>query len=200
MDQGSTEWFDARCGRVTASRIKDVVSKGAARAAYMHEIIAERMTGQTAHRFTSAAMQWGTDTEPQALASYALETGTEVEAVGFIEHPRFAFAGASPDGLVGEGLVEVKCPNTVTHVATLVAGRMPGEHRWQVQWQMACTGRAWCDFVSFDPRLPSPADLFIVRVDRDETLIAEIEAAVEAFDAEASGHVERIKGVPDAQA
>lgn len=186
MEQRTDEWFEARLGRVTASRIADVVTKtksgyGASRANYMAQLICERLTGKPTEGFTSAAMQWGVDVEPRARAAYELETGNSVVEVGFIPHPDLA-AGASPDGLVGDdGLVEIKCPNTATHIDYLLKGSTPGNYQLQMQWQMACTGRTWCDFVSFDPRLPQHLEIFIKRMDRDETLIYDLEAEVKKF-------------------
>ena len=186
MEQRTEEWFAARLGRVTASRIADVVAKtktgyGADRANYMAQLVCERLTGQRAEGFTSKAMQHGTDTEPRARGAYELVTGNTVVEVGFIARDDMA-AGASPDGLVGEdGLIEIKCPNTATHIDYLLKGSVPGNYKLQMQWQMACTGRQWCDFVSFDPRLPVDLEMWIKRVDRDEALIADLEAEVRKF-------------------
>ena len=188
--QGSPEWFAARCGRVTASRVADVVAKtktgwGASRANYMAELIAERLTGATAPGFTNAAMQWGTETEPQARAAYVNRTGEDVVEVGFVDHPEISMTGASPDGLVGDdGLIEIKCPNTATHLDTLLTKAVPSKYITQMQWQMACTGRKWCDFVSFDPRLPENMSLFIHRVERDLSTILDLESSVADFLAE----------------
>ena len=185
--QGSPEWFAARCGRVTASRVADVVARtktgwGASRANYAAELIAERLTGCTAPGFSNSAMQWGTDQEPVARAAYEARTGVSVDLVGFVEHPEIAMSGASPDGLIGdEGLIEIKAPNTATHLDTLLSETVPGKYVTQMQWQMACTGRAWCDFVSFDPRLPPNMALFVRRIDRDVSLILELESEVAAF-------------------
>ncbi|MAH32246.1 MAG: exonuclease [Marinobacter sp.] len=187
MDQRSPEWFSARAGKVTASRIADVMAKtktgwGAGRANYAAQLVAERLTGITAESYSNAAMQWGTDTEPQARSMYELETGAAVVEVGFIDHPTLAMSGASPDGLVGvEGLVEIKCPNTATHIETLRGAPIADKYIKQMQWQMACTDRQWCDFASFDPRLPDEMQLHVRRVMRDDTLITEIEAAVSDF-------------------
>src|SRR5690606_6597640 len=143
----------ARLGRVTASRIADVTAAtrngwGASRANYKAELVAERLTGQPAQRFISGAMQHGIDTEPDAILAYEFFTDQTVEPVGFVDHPTIAMSGASPDGLIGDdGLVEVKCPNTATHLDTLLGGAIPDKYLKQMQWQMACTGRQWCDFV-----------------------------------------------------
>lgn len=185
--QGSTEWFAARCGKVTASRVSDVVAKiksgwGASRTNYAAELIAERLTGATAPSFTNAAMQWGTDQEPFARQAYAQRFGVDVFEVGFIDHPEVSMSGASPDGYVGEaGMVEIKCPQTATHLDTLLSGGVPDKYEVQMQWQMACAGREWCDFVSFDPRLPPSMRLFVQRVPRDVSRILELETEVQAF-------------------
>ncbi|MEI2388045.1 lambda exonuclease family protein [Breoghania sp. JC706] len=187
MEQRTEEWFAARCGKVTASRIADLTAKtksgyAASRANYMAQLLTERLTGEVAESFSSSAMQWGTDTEPKARATYALLTGNSVAETGFILHPAIANAGASPDGLVGDtGLIEIKCPNTATHLDTLRTEKIPGKYQKQMLWQMACTGRAWCDFVSFDPRLPANLCIFLRRFGRDDDAIAAIEEDVSGF-------------------
>ncbi len=196
MQQRSEEWHQARLGKVTASRVADVMARtksgyGAGRANYMAELICERLTGAQAERFTNAAMQWGTDVEPQARASYEIVTGLAVEECGLIDHPAIADFGASPDGLVGaDGLVEVKCPNTATHIETLLAGNVDGKYITQMQAQMACTGRRWCDFVSFDPRLPVDMQLFVKRVPRDDAFISEMLSEIGKFIAEMNGKID----------
>lgn len=190
--QGSAEWFAQRAGKVTASRVADVIAKtktgwGASRANYAAQLVAERLTGNVEPTFTNAAMQWGTDKEPEAREAYEFHAGVFVDQVGMIDHPKIAMTGASPDGLVGDdGLVEIKCPNTATHIETLLSGKVPAKYVTQMAWQMACTGRAWCDFVSFDPRMPEHMRLFVQRVDRDDTLIETLEAEVSAFLTEVS--------------
>lgn len=187
MEQRTPEWFAARCGKVTASRIADVMARtktgyGASRANYCAQLVVELMTGQPAESFTNAAMQWGTDTEPQARDAYSAHTGRLVEDAGFFVHPRIDRSGASPDGLVGDdGLLEVKCPNTATHIDTLLEKKPAQKYIYQMQWQMACANRAWCDFASFDPRMPERHQLFIVRVKRDDELIGQIEREVASF-------------------
>lgn len=196
--QGSTEWFAQRLGKVTASRVSDIIAKtktgvSASRANYLAQLVAERLTGQAADTFKNGAMQHGTETEPMARMAYEAETGLMVTEVAMIQHGTIEMAGASPDGLVGEdGLVEIKCPNTSTHIATLMADKAPSQYIPQMQWQMACTGRAWCDFVSFDPRMPEDMQLFIKRVPRDNALIAEYEAEVVKFLAEVQETVNKL--------
>jgi putative phage-type endonuclease len=198
IEQGTPEWFAQRLGKVTASRVADIMAKtktgvAASRGNYLAQLVAERLTGQSADTFKSGAMQHGTETEPQARMVYEAETGQIVGEVSMITHPTIEMSGASPDGLVGEdGLVEIKCPNTSTHIATLLSDKAPSGYMAQMQWQMACTGRAWCDFVSFDPRMPDDMQLFIKRVPRDEALIAEYEAEVIKFLAEVQETVEKL--------
>lgn len=200
IEQRTPEWFEARLGRVTASRVADMMARtktgyGASRANYMAELICERLTGKQAERFSSAAMAWGTETEPQARAMFTLTTGLSVEETGFALHPEIADLGASPDGLIGDdGLVEIKAPNTATHIETLLSETVPQKYVLQMQTQLACTGRQWCDFVSFDPRLPDEMQLFIRRVDRDDELIAEIEREARAFLAEIETKMSALRG------
>lgn len=197
--QGSPEWFAARCGFVTASRVADLIAKtksgwGASRANYMAQLIAERLTGTVAESFTSTATQWGTDTEPEARVAYEFYGNVEVEQTGFVPHPTIGNSGASPDGLVGaDGLVEIKCPNTATHIDTLLGQKVPAKYETQMAWQMACTGRKWCDFVSYDPRLPESMRMFVRRVHRDDARIAELEAMVVEFLRELDAKVSELR-------
>jgi len=187
MEQRSPEWYAARLGKVTASRVADVVAKtktgyGSGRANYMAELICERLTGTQGAFYSNAAIQWGTEKEPEARAAYEGAVGALVVEVGFVPHNTISMAGASPDGLVGDGgLVEIKCPNTATHIDTLLSGFVPNKYINQMQWQMACTGRQWCDFVSFDPRMPEGMQIWVKRVERDNVLIAELEKEVISF-------------------
>ena len=200
MEQRTEEWFAARCGLVTASRVADVCARtksgwGASRANYQAQIIAERLTGQVAESFSSAAMHWGTDTEPQARAAYCFLNDVDVKEVGFAPHPTIKMSGASPDGLVGEtGLVEIKCPNTATQIAKIIKGEVTAKYITQMQWQMACTGREWCDFFSFDPRLPMDAGQYwLRRVHADKERIAELETLVAEFLAETDDKIKSLK-------
>lgn len=186
MEQRTDDWFAARLGKVTASRVADVIAKtktgyGAGRANYAADLVVERLTGQKASSFTNAAMEWGTEQEPYARAAYAAKTGILVEEVGFIDHPTVAMSGASPDGLAEEGLVEIKCANTATHLEYIFDGKPPQKYVTQMQWQMACAGKPWCDFVSYDPRLPERLRLLVVRVPRDDDYIKMLEQEVTTF-------------------
>ena len=185
--QGSPEWFAARCGKVTASRVADIIAKtktgpSASRENYLAQIVCERMTGKPAESYSNAAMAWGTEQEPFARAAYESAKDVLVEEVGFVPHPNISEAGASPDGLVGLfGLVEIKCPNTATHISTLLDQKVPEKYNTQMQWQMACTQRQWCDFVSFDPRMAEGLQLFIKRVELDPVYIANLEKEILNF-------------------
>jgi len=187
MEQGTPEWFAARLGKVTASRVADIIAKtksgySTSRANYMAELVCERLTGRQGDFFQNAAMAWGTNTEPMARAAYEALEGMLVEETGFVSHATIEMAGASPDGLVGDdGLIECKCPMTATHLETLLGKSVPSKYVAQMQWQMACTGRKWCDFVSFDPRMPEHMQLFVKRLERDEDYIIELEREVEKF-------------------
>jgi putative phage-type endonuclease len=196
--QGTPEWFAQRLGKVTASRVADVIAKtksgySTSRANYLAQLVAERLTGRVAESFSNAAMQHGTETEPLARMAYEAETGLMVTEVAMIDHPTIPMTGASPDGFVGDqGLVEIKCPNTATHIDTLLSDKTQSKYIPQMQWQMACTGKKWCDFVSFDPRLPADMQLFVARVDRDDAYIAELEAEIKTFLSEVETTVQRL--------
>ena len=187
IDQRTPEWFAVRCGKVTASRVNDLMAKtktgyAASRDNYMAQLVCERITGKPAESYSNASMQWGTEQEPFARAAYEAHTGVIVEETGFHSHPTIDAAGASPDGLVGEdGLVEIKCPNTATHIETLLDEFIPIKYFSQMQMQMVCTGREWCDFVSFDPRMPEGAQLFVQRVYRDENFVIKMEEEIRKF-------------------
>lgn len=185
--QGSPEWHALRIGKVTASRVADVIAKtksgySASRANYMAQLIAERLTQTPAETYINAAMQHGTDTEPEARAAYEFYQGVAVEQVAFVAHPKIDQAGCSPDGLVAsDGLVEIKAPNTATHLETLLDQKIPSKYVPQMMFQMACTGRSYCDFVSYDPRMPEHMKLFVKRLHRDDAKIREIEEEIAAF-------------------
>lgn len=214
MIQGSQEWIEARLGRVTASRVSDVIAKtksgwAASRTNYMAALIAERLTGAQMESYTNAAMQWGIDQEEAARTAYSFYTDNEVTEVGFVNHPSIPMAGASPDGMIRGaeydfglplGLVEIKCPNTATHIDTLLGEPIDGKYITQMQFQMACTATKWCDFVSFDPRMPEPMRLYVKRVPRDDTVIASLETEVRAFLAELDGKIARLKEILKAAA
>ena len=183
--QGTPAWLAARAGRVTASMISAVLMKPetAGFRDYQAQLVAEILTGKPqGSDYTNVHMQYGTETEPLARSAYEAETGFSVDEVGLCIHPTIERAGASPDGLVGNsGLTEIKCPKVATHLAYMLAGVVPAGYKNQMMWQMACTGRDWCDFVSFRPDLPEHLQLFIVRFKRDPARILELETAVVAF-------------------
>ena len=201
VEQGSPEWFAQRLGKVTASRVADVIAKtktgySASRDNYMAQLVCERLTNTVAESFTNSAMQWGTDTEPFARAAYEAQTGVMVDEVAMLPHPTIEMAGASPDGLVGDdGQIEIKCPNTATHIDTLLMQKVPLKYLTQMQWQMACTGRDWCDFVSFDPRMPTYLQMWVCRVNRDDVYIKLLEDEVGTFLAEVQSKVTHLQGM-----
>jgi putative phage-type endonuclease len=187
MEQGSDAWFNIRIGKVTASRVADVLAKtktgySTTRDNYMAQLVCERLTGQKSESFTNAAIQHGVETEAYARAAYEALYDVLVDEVGFVSHPTIEMAGASPHGLVGDdGLIEIKCPNTATHIETLLSESVPNKYFTQMQFQIACTGRKWCDFVSFDNRLPSELQMFVKRVPRDDVYIKLIEDEIVKF-------------------
>jgi putative phage-type endonuclease len=200
LEQRTAEWFQARLGRLTASRIADMMAKtrngwGASRANYAWELAIERLTGEPTPSFCSPAMQWGIDREDEARAAYQIHALCSVEQVGFIEHPKL-FAGASPDGLIGDdGMLEIKCPGSASHGEILLTGRIPDKYHKQMQFQLACSGRAWCDFASFDPRFPEPMRLWVKRVERADSDIAEIEECAAEFLTEVDETVARLREI-----
>lgn len=202
LEQGSDAWKQARLGKVTASRIADLMARtksgwGASRSNYMAELIVERLTGQQAGGgYTNAAMQWGNETEPHAADAVEFRLGLDLQPVGFIEHPSIPMAGASPDRLIGEdGLLEIKCPNTATHIETLLDGEVADKYVKQMQWQMACSGRARCLFASFDPRLPERLRLFTRWFKRDEVAIHGMEKEVLDFLRELDGKIDALNAL-----
>lgn len=198
MEQRTEEWLQARCGSLGASQLNEALATtktgwGASRENLKNRIIAERLTGIPAETFQNAAMIWGVENEDNARKAYEAATGVFVDEMGIAYHPVLKHTHASPDGLVGDdGLIEIKCPNTTTHIETLKAKKAPSKYINQMMWQMRCTDRQWCDFVSFDPRLPSHLQLFIVRVERDEAIIADLEAKVAEFLTEVEKEIERL--------
>lgn len=201
IEQGTDAWKMLRCGKVTASRVADIIAKtksgySASRDNYMAQLICERLTGTVAESFTNAAMQHGTETEPYARLAYEVNQNVLVDQVAFVPHPTIEMAGASPDGLVNtDGLLEIKAPQTATHIETLLTQSVPTKYFTQMQFQMACTGREWCDFVSFDNRLPEELQLFVKRVPRDETYIKLMEAEIVQFLAELDDKINKLMKV-----
>lgn len=196
--QGDITWFHERTGRVTASRVRDVMAKtkngeSAKRQTYKMELLAEIVTGRAAEHYVSPAMDWGLEQEPLARAMYEMVKEVEVERIGMVVHETINRFSASPDGLVGEdGLVEFKCPTTKTHLGYLLDGVVPAEYIPQMMAQMACTGRSWTDFCSYDSRLPEEFGLFVVRLNRDDAEITRMEAEVVKFIGEVNEMAERL--------
>ena len=186
IQQGTEEWHQLRLGKVTASRVADILAKtksgaSASRGNYLIELALQRVTKTIEESYSNSAMEWGVATEPQARVAYEVSTGNFVDQIAFVNHPTIEGFGCSPDGLVGEGLIEIKCPNSATHWSYIKANEPPQKYIIQMQAQMAVTGAKWCDFVSFDPRMPERSQLLIIRVNRDEEFIAEMENDIKQF-------------------
>ena len=200
VEQGSPEWFQMRLGKVTASRVADILAKtktgpSASRQNYLIELALQRTTGIIQESYSNSAMEWGTQTEPQARVAYEITTNNFVDKVAFIDHPSIKWFGCSPDGLVSDrGLLEIKCPNSATHWEYFKSKKPPQKYFIQMQAQIACTQRDWCDFVSFDPRMPERSQLLIVRVNRDDAFIAEMESEIKQFLSEVANEVELMQG------
>ena len=201
VEQGSPEWFQMRLGKVTASRVADILAKtktgpSASRQNYLIELAIQRTTGIIQESYSNSAMEWGTQTEPQARVAYEVATNNFVDKVAFIDHPSIKWFGCSPDGLVSDrGLLEIKCPNSATHWEYFKSKKPPQKYFIQMQAQIAVTNKDWCDFVSFDPRMPDSSQLLIVRIDRDEAFIAEMEAEIKKFLDEVEVEVNLMKGM-----
>jgi putative phage-type endonuclease len=204
IEQRSEEWHQMRLGKVTASRIADMMAKtktgwGASRGNYAAELIAERLTGQRTEGYVSEAMQNGIDLEEEARNAYAFIKNAKLHEVAFVDHPSISMSGASPDRLVGDdGLIEIKCPMPKKHIATLLGGSIDGSYQMQMQWQMACTGRQWCDFVSYNPAMPEHLKLFVRRVRRDDTHISDLEMEVIKFLSEVEDKVAALNALQEA--
>ena len=205
-EQGTENWFADRLGKVTASRLADVLAKtktgySASRTNYITQLVLERITNTRAESYSNSAMQWGTEQEPFARAAYEAHTGQMVDEVGFMPHPNIEASGASPDGLVGDcGMVEIKCPSSSTALEVWLThsqGGNPVDAKYyaQMQWQMRCADRQWCDYVVFDPRMPAKAQLFIKRVFRDDAFIQEMEAEIVNFLAEVNVQIQQLNSI-----
>ena len=201
VQQRTDAWHQLRVGKVTASRVADIIAKtktgpAASRENYLAQLVCERLTGKPAESYSNSAMQWGTDTEPFARAAYEARMDLLVTEVGFIDHPWITMSGASPDGLAAEGMVEIKCPNTATHIETLLTKTVPAKYITQMMWQMACADRPWCDFVSFDPRLPEKHQLFIKRINYDPEVVNLLENSVIQFLGDVDLKIQQLESLP----
>ncbi|MDE3023657.1 MAG: YqaJ viral recombinase family protein [Pseudomonadota bacterium] len=200
-EQGTEQWLLDRLGHLTASRMADVMATtksgpSASRRNYMAQLVAERLTGVVAESFCSSAMEWGTSNEPLARAEYEITAGEFVDQDGFIKHQEIEWCGASCDGFVGKsGLVEIKCPNTATHIDYLLGQKPPSKYVPQMLLQLACTGMEWCDFVSYDPRMPEKHRLFVVRFEPKRDEIEAVEDAARGFLAEVQETIDRLNGI-----
>lgn len=184
----------ARVGKLTASKIADATAKttkgyGASRANYMADLLVERITGVPTERFVTKEMLWGIEKEPEAKNAYEFFYDCEIVPCDFLDHPAIAMSGATPDGVIGkEGLIEIKCPNTATHIDFLLSDEVDLSYRKQMCWQLLCARRVYCDFASFDPRMPEALQLRVRRFTLIELLadkqICDIETEAKAFLAE----------------
>jgi len=196
IQQGTPEWHQLRLGKVTASRVADILAKtksgaSASRGNYLIELALQRVTKTIEESYSNSYMEWGTATEPQARVAYEVKTGNFVDQVPFVDHPTIAGFGCSPDGLVGtDALIEIKCPSSATHWSYIKANEPPQKYFIQMQAQMAVTGAKWCDFVSFDPRMPERSQLLIVNVPRDPEFILYMEAEIKQFLSEVDKEVQ----------
>jgi putative phage-type endonuclease len=200
IEQRTPEWFAARRGKVTASRVGDILNVlksggwSATRRNYAAQLVTERLSGRDPEPITNEWIEWGKEQEPFARDAYTAKTDFIVTEVGFVDHPRIPMAGASPDGLVGtDGLIEIKCPTTAVHIETFLNEEVKEQYVWQMYWQLACTQRKWCDFVSYDPRMPEDMQLFIKRFEYDEKIISKLEEDVSDFLDEVAETVQKLQ-------
>jgi putative phage-type endonuclease len=205
IEQRTEEWFQQRLGKVTASRISDVIAKtktgvSTSRQNYLIQLVSERLTGKKGDSFVNQAMLDGIERESAARALYMLNRDVSVTEVGFFDHPVIKNSGASPDGAVNAeeegkyaGLIEIKCPIETTHTNTLMSKSVPSKYIPQMQWQLSCTGARWVDFVSYNPNFPAELQIFIARVDRDDSYITELETEVIKFLDEVDATILKLK-------
>lgn len=201
IEQGSPEWLMARLGKITASKVAEVLAvtkngPSERRTKYLWQLVSERLTGDFTRTYTNDAMLWGIENEPIAREFYEALNDVKVEQVGLYVHPRFDFAAASPDGLVGDdGLIEIKCLTTVNHIRAIYDNQPPKDYLPQVHWQMACTGRQWCDLTLFDPRVPLEMQLHTFRIERDDEEIEKMEDHVLTFNGEIEGIIAKLRSM-----
>ena len=205
MEQRSPEWYAARCGSLGASQVQDAIARtktgwGASRGNLRAQLVLERLTGQPSDTFQTAAMLHGIETEPEARTAYEFMHDAAVTEVGLVKHPRIEWTHASPDGLIGDdGLIEIKCMQPKAHIELLESEKIPLKYLTQMAWQMACTGRAWCDFAAYQPSFPAPMQLWVRRVERHDDSIAALESQVAEFLAEVAASVESLKAKYEVQ-
>ena len=201
IEQLSQEWFEARLGKVTASRVSDVLAtiksgEAASRKNYKLQLVTERLTNKKTDSYTNQAMQDGIDREPMAREIYEKLKEVKVEEIGFVQHPEIKMAGASPDGLVGDdGIIEIKCPIETTHTTNLLERKLPSKYKPQVQFQLATTGRKWCDFISYNPNFEPRLQLIVIRVERDDEYIEMLEFEITNFLNEVEEMINQLQGI-----
>ena len=197
-EQRTAQWLQERVGHCTASNFHSVLDRtktgteGAKRRNYRAKLTVERIINEPVSGFVNAAMEWGTAQESQARMAYEARTGAMIEEVGFIHHPTLKWVGGSPDGLIGkDGMIECKCPfEPAVHVSVLLTKEC--EHLPQIQGLLWITGRQWCDYVSYDPRMPAGLEIYVQRITRDDKFIADLTTAVIAFLAEVAAQHEAL--------
>ena len=200
VQQGTPEWHQLRLGKVTASRVADILAKtktgpSASRQNYLIELALQRTTGIIQESYSNSAMEWGTQTEPQARVAYEVKSGNFVDQVPFIDHPNIEWFGCSPDGLVSDrGLVEIKCMQPKGHWEVIKTKEIPKNYWIQQQAQLSCTNREWNDYVGFNPIFPDKSQLFIKRTYRDEVFITEMELEIKKFLDEVEVEVQLMRG------
>ena len=204
MRQGTPEWRQARCGKITSSCFGKVMTRGRGKDAawgqtaftYMMDVLGERLSGNPGDEISSKYLEWGHIHEPTARALYTWRIGQPVTLTGFVPHPEMDGVGGSPDGLVGDdGVMEIKCPYTVrTHLETIYENEINDkDYQWQVQGNLWVTGRKWLDFVSFQPSVPEELQLHVIRVTRDEDMIEELDERVRRFGDMLSSRLKKIQ-------
>ena len=198
--QGSEDWFKVRMGKITASKLSDLMKKtkygeSTYKTRLRMELAIERITGKSTNTFMNQAMHDGVEREPDARTLFEAMTGKEVALCGSFDHPEIVNTSASPDGLLrGENAtLELKCPTHVTHCRNILSETLDARYQHQVQWQIACTESDYAYFASYHPDFPPELRLKVVKVEKDDKLIAEIEEAVREFDIEVEGLINDIK-------
>lgn len=199
LTQNTEEWLKYKCGRLGGSSIADMLTRtktgwGAGRKNLAARLVAERLTGCPTETYKSKAMEYGSETEAEACNMYAWEKDVDPIIVGYVDHPTIAWAGCSPDRLIGQdGMIQTKCPNTATHIESLLGGSIDGYYLKQMQWEMGCTGRKWNDFVTYDKRLPPEMQLHVTRVWRDDAMITDLEREARIFLSEVEETVNQLR-------
>lgn len=202
FDQSSPEWVVCRIGRITGSRVPDALKTiksgafAASRIDYAYDLALERLTGEPQGPDLSNVswVQDGKAWEADARALYEFRYNVTVEQIGFATHDELPMFGASPDGLIGDdGVLEIKAPKAKTHLQYLLGKVPPADYLGQMDAEIVCTGRKWCDFVSYNPKFPPHLQFFCVRYTPEQEKLRELEKAVVVFDGEVEAILEKLK-------